>query len=81
MEARVVVGVPEITHVELLILAHIGRAGDAVQDVMMEPLLLRVEGDTNIAFATLPVVPVLEAKLIVGPEAATERVTLPDEVP
>ncbi len=49
VEARVEVGVPEITQVDAFIDAQAGRAGEAEQDVTAAPLLLRVEGVTVMA--------------------------------
>ena len=60
VEARVAFGVPEMTQVELLIVAHAGRAGEAVHDVIAAPLFSNVDGVTVINEGpTLPLVPVL----------------------
>ena len=40
------------------------------------PLILKVEGATLIKLPTLPLVPVLAEKLMIGAEAPTERLTL-----
>ena len=47
MAARAAVAVPDITQVVLLMDAHAGRAGEAVQLVIAEPLSLKVEGVTD----------------------------------
>ena len=52
------VGVPLITQVEALILAHAGSAGELEQAVTAAPLVVRVEGVTDIAEPTEPLVPV-----------------------
>ena len=57
VEVRVAVGVPLITHVELLILRVPGRAGETVQFVIAAPLVARVVGETDIAAPTGPEVP------------------------
>ena len=61
MADSVEVGVPVITQLELLIVAHTGKAGKAVQDVIMAPLLFKIEGATVIVIPTPPLVPELEA--------------------
>ena len=61
VEARVAVGVPEITQVEALIDAQAGRAGEVEQDEIAAPLLEIVDGVTVITALTLPLVPVLAA--------------------
>jgi hypothetical protein len=58
VEAKVPVGVPEITQVEVFRLSPTERAGEAVQLVMAAPLLFNTIGVTDIAVPTLPEVPV-----------------------
>ena len=58
VEVSAAVGVPEITHVEVLIESDPGSAGEIVQLVMAVPPVLRVEGVTLIAEFTEPLVPV-----------------------
>lgn len=71
------VGVPLITQVVLLIVSPEGRAGEVVQELIAAPWLLSVVGATDIATPTLPEAPVASAKLIIGAEAPTDKVTLP----
>ena len=73
---RVEVGVPEITQVELFIEAQAGRAGEAAQVVTDAPLIFKVEGATLIKLPTLPLVPVLAEKLMIGADAPTDKLTL-----
>ena len=75
VEVKTSVGVPVITHVELLIDAHAGKAGLALQLVIEAPLSFNVVGKTDIATPTLPLVPVAPVKFMIGAEATTESVT------
>ena len=52
------VGVPLITQVVLWILNPSGSVGEIVQELMADPLVFRVDGETLITDATVPVVPV-----------------------
>ena len=74
-EARVTVGVPLITQVELSINSPAGKAVFVVQDEISAPRIFKVVGDTDIATPTDPMVPVAPAKLIDGVFAAITKVT------
>jgi hypothetical protein len=63
---NVAVGVPEIIHVEELILTPAGRAGEIVQLVIVAPLDAREVGVIDMATPTAPLVPLAPAKLNVG---------------
>ena len=58
VDGNVAVGVPEITQVLGLILAHAGKAGEILQFVMVAPLSTKVEGVTLMKFPKVPTVPV-----------------------
>ena len=55
---KVPVGVPLITQVVALMLAHTGRVGELEQAVTLAPFAVSVEGVTDIAVPTNPLFPV-----------------------
>ena len=61
VEAIELVGVPEITQVVLFIVKPETSAGEMVQLVMAALLVFKVEGVTDIADPTVPLVPVDKA--------------------
>ena len=61
VEAKVTVGVPLMTQVELSIDSPAGKAVVVVQEEIAAPLLFKVVGDTDISTATFPLVPVAPA--------------------
>ena len=73
--AIVTVGIPEITQVLVLSVSPAGRVGEAVQLVMVAPLLLSVVGVTLILLPRVPTVPDAPAKLKLGTFTPVESVT------
>ncbi len=61
LEAKVTVGVPLMTHVELFIESPAGNAVVVEHDEIAAPRLLKVVGVTDIATPTDPLVPVAPA--------------------
>lgn len=61
LEAKVIVGVPLITQVELSIESPAGKAVVVVHEEIKAPRLFRVDGETDIGKPTAPIVPVAPA--------------------
>ncbi len=61
LEAKVMVGVPLITQVELSIESPAGNAVVVEQDEIAAPRLFNVDGETDIGKPTAPLVPVASA--------------------
>lgn len=78
---RTPVGVPEITHVEVLRLNSGERAGEIVQFVIAAPFGESVVGLTNIAVPTMALVPSAPEKFNVGTPGTAESVTVAEDDP